>query len=284
MARVSVITPAHDNAGTIEATLASVAAQGYTDWEHVICDDASRDETVALVTAAADRDPRVRLVVGETNVGPAGARNRALAVATGELVVFLDADDRLEPAYLQTMVGRYDAQAPGVGIVCCDAWREDPDGRRLGRYSELHGGATGVGLTELLRSNPIVIASLCPRAAVDEAGGFSTECWGSEDHDLWLRIVEAGYRVVYVPEPLIAYRVAEGSISSSRLRMARTDQATFRRALARGRLDRRQARIASDRLALARAAEAVARGPRPGDAPAFAAAVRARLRLRLARS
>jgi glycosyltransferase involved in cell wall biosynthesis len=280
MPRVSVITPAHDNAATIEATLRSVAAQGYGDWEVVVADDASSDATPDLVTGFGD--PRVRLVRSATNLGPAGARNVALAEATGELVVFLDADDRLEPAYLETMVSRYDTEGPGVGIVCCDAWREDAAGHRLGRYSELHGGADGVGLTELLLRNPVLIASLVPRAAVDAAGGFSTECWGSEDHDLWLRIVEDGGRVVYVDEPLVVYRVAEGSVSSSRARMARTDQATFRRALARGRLDARQRRIARSRYDLAVAAEAATRGVRPRDAPAFARAVFARLRLRRA--
>jgi hypothetical protein len=85
---------------------------------------------------------------------------------------------------------------------------------------------------------------------------------------------------VYVDEPLVFYRVAEGSISSSRLRMARTDQATFRRALDRGRLDGEQTAIARDRLALAQAAEAVARGARPRDAAVLARAVVARARLR----
>jgi glycosyltransferase involved in cell wall biosynthesis len=278
--RVSVITPAYDNAATIDATLASVAAQGFGDWEHVVCDDLSSDDTAERILAAAARDPRVQLVRSAENTGPAGARNRALAAATGELVVFLDADDRLDPRYLETMVGRYDAEPAGVGIVCCDAWRETPGGQRLGRYTELHGAPTGVGLTDLLRKNQILIASLCPRTAVDVAGGFSSECFGSEDHDLWLRILEAGHRTVYVDEPLVTYLVAEGSVSSSKLRMARTDQATFRRALARGRLDREQTAIARDRLALARAAEAVARGLRPADARLVPAAVRARVRLR----
>jgi glycosyltransferase involved in cell wall biosynthesis len=282
MPRVSVITPAHDNAGTIDATMASVAAQGYTDWELIVCDDASSDGTPARVQAAAETDPRIRLVHTEVNVGPAGARNRALESATGELVAFLDADDRLDPRYLDTLVSRYDAEPAGIGIVCCDAWRETAAGQRLGRYTDLHGAPASVGLADLLRRNPILIASLCPRAVVDEAGGFSLECWGSEDHDLWLRILEAGHRVAYVDEPLVTYRVADGSISSSRLRMAQTDQATFRRALERGRLDREQSAIARDRLALARAAEAVARGPRPADVLLVPAAVRARVRLRRA--
>jgi glycosyltransferase involved in cell wall biosynthesis len=258
--RVSVITPAHDSADSIGATLQSVVDQTYTDWEAIVADDASSDDTA---TVAAAVDPRVQVVHTESNVGPAGARNRALEHASGELVAFLDADDRWEPAYLESQVGAYDRAEPPVGVVACDAWIETSDGKRLGRYSEQFGTPDGITLTELLKHNRIFVSALAPRAVVAEAGGFSTECWGSEDHDLWLRIVERGYRVVAnVDEPLAIYRVAEGSVSSSRLGMARTEQATYRRALERGRLGRRERWIAKRRLRLATAAEQVERvGP-----------------------
>lgn len=278
--RVSIITPAHDNAATIEHAMRSVAAQSAGDWEHIICDDASGDDTAARVEAVAAGDPRVRLVRRASNGGPSAARNAALAVARGELVAFLDADDRYEPAYLSTMLAAYDAAPDGVGIVCCDAWREDAGGHRLGRYSEITAGAADAGLLAVLRGNPIFIAALCPRSIVEAVGGFSTECWGSEDHDLWIRIIESGHAVTYVDEPLVVYRVQAGSVSSSRERMARTDQATFRRALERGRLNARERRVARARLDLAVAAEAAARGPHIRDVPAFARAALARVALR----
>lgn len=283
MARVSVITPAHDNALTIVATVESVLDQRYGDWELIVCDDASSDETPQLVSAFGARDARVRLVRAQSNVGPAGARNLALERASGELVAFLDADDRWHPDYLAeqlTLFDREQARTGDVGIVACDADRADAAGRPLpDSYVELNGAADGASLTRLLLGNAVFISALCPRAVVAQAGGFSTECWGSEDHDLWLRIVELGYRVVGNPRRLVTYRVAEGSVSASRLRMARTDQATFRRALERGRLDAEQRAIATERLALAVAAERAANGLRLRDARALAAAARARLAL-----
>jgi glycosyltransferase involved in cell wall biosynthesis len=258
--RVTVIIPAHDSAATIERTLRSVVAQGFGDWEAVVADDASADATAQL---AAGVDPRIRVVRSDRNVGPAGARNLALEHASGELVAFLDADDRWEPDYLERQVGRYDQAGPGTGIVACDAWMETADGTRIGRYSEHFGTADGITLAELLRGNRIFISALCPRALVDQVGRFSTECWGSEDHDLWLRIVESGHRVVAdAGPPLAIYRVADGSVSSSRAGMARTEQATYRRALERGRLNPAERRIAARRLRLATAAEQVERlGP-----------------------
>src|SRR3954447_9812756 len=181
--RVSVITPAHDNEGTIGATLRSVVHQTFGDWESIVADDASSDRTAEVAAAA---DPRVTVVRSDTNLGPAGARNLALSSASGELVAFLDADDRWAPEYLERQVGLYDReQAAGgapVGIVACDAWLELADGTRLGRYSERFGSAEGITLDELVKGNRIFISALATRAAVEDAGGFSTECWGSEDH------------------------------------------------------------------------------------------------------
>jgi teichuronic acid biosynthesis glycosyltransferase TuaG len=262
MPRVTVITPAHDSAGTIAATVASVREQTFGDWEHVVADDASRDGTATILNGLAAEEPRLRVVAGETNRGPAAARNLAIEHATGELLAFLDADDKFLPAYLERLVGLYDAatgEGGRVGIVACNAYLEGPAGRLPGTYAERQGEADGATLTGLLRSNPIFVSALCPAALVRELGGFSTECWGSEDHDLWLRIVERGYQVVGAPEPLVVYRVAAGSVSSSRVGMARTTQATYRRSLERGRLDPAQRRIARGALRTARAAEAFER-------------------------
>ncbi len=262
MPRVTVITPAHDSAATIAAAVHSVREQTYGDWEHVVADDASRDRTADILDRLAAEDGRLRVVRSPSNLGPAGARNLALDHATGELLAFLDADDRLLPGYLERLVTLYETalgEGHRVGIVSCDAYVEDVEGRLPETYSDRHGDADGATLTDLLRSNPIFVAALSPAAVVRTAGGFSTECWGSEDHDLWLRIVELGYEVVGTSEPLVVYRLGAGSISSSAIGMARTTQSTYRRALARGRLNARQRRIARSALRTARAEEAFER-------------------------
>lgn len=262
MPRVAVITPAHNSAETIAAAVASVRAQTYGDWEHVVSDDASTDETASALERLAGEDPRLRVVRSDVNRGPAGARNLAVEQAGAELLAFLDADDRLLPNYLDRLVGLYDRAAAGgrrIGIVACNAYLVTASGRLPGTYADRHGRADGATLTDVLRSNPIFVSSLCPADAVRAAGGFSTECWGSEDHDLWLRIIELGYDVIGTSEPLVEYRVAAGSVSDSAIGMARTTQATYRRALERGRLDGPQRRIARGALRTARAAEAFER-------------------------
>ena len=259
---VAVITPAHNSAETIAAAVASVRAQTFGDWEHVVADDASTDETVAMLDRLAGEDARLRVVRGDVNRGPAGARNLAVEHSGADLLAFLDADDRLLPGFLERMVGLYDRaveRGQRAGIIACDAYLVAAGERLPGTYADRHGAANGASLTDVLRSNPIFVSALCPADAVRAAGGFSTECWGSEDHDLWLRILELGYEVIGTSEPLVEYRVAAGSVSDSAIGMARTTQATYRRALQRGRLDGRQRRIARAGLRTARAAEAFER-------------------------
>jgi glycosyltransferase involved in cell wall biosynthesis len=255
MPRVSVIIPARNAASLLPQALDSVIAQTYDDWEAIVADDASSDGTAGLV---AGYHPRVSCVRSERNLGIGGARNLALARASGELIALLDADDLLLPTYLERQVARYDAAVAGgqdVGIVCCDAYELGPEGRRSRTYSERAGWVQSVTLTTLLRANTIFVSALTPRAVVEELGGFATDCLGTEDYDLWLRIVESGRAVVAVREPLVMYRVADATISTNVAAMSRAVQTTYRHALARGRLDARQRRIARRELRLQRCVE-----------------------------
>src|SRR6476469_3350989 len=114
--------PAYNSAGTIVETLESVRAQSYPDWEVIVCDDHSADDTIDRVSGLADK--RITVVPSPSNGGPAAARNRALQHASSELIAFLDADDLWRPDYLQRQVRRYDDEsgrgAP-IGIVACNA-------------------------------------------------------------------------------------------------------------------------------------------------------------------
>ncbi len=137
------------------------------------------------------------------------------------------------------------------------------DGRPRGGYLELGGYVDGRGdigrvdVKRLLTSNPIFVSAMVPRAVIDDVGAFSTETWGSEDHDLWIRVVERGYEVIVDPRRLARYRESVGSVSSSLIGMARTSQATYRLALARGNLDRPERRLARRMLRYYTAIETV---------------------------
>ena len=143
MPRVSVITPAHNAAAHLAETLDSVFAQTYADYEVVVADDASTDDTAAIVARYADR---MRYVRSASNVGPAGARNLAIEHASGELLALLDADDLWLPDYLAEQVALYDREErarPGVGVVGCDAWMLDGGVRRTRTWARRPAPARG---------------------------------------------------------------------------------------------------------------------------------------------
>jgi glycosyltransferase involved in cell wall biosynthesis len=255
MPRVSVIIPAYNAAELLPETLDSVVAQTYGDWEAIVADDASSDDTAKVVEG---RDPRISCVRSSRNLGIGGARNLALTRAQGELVALLDADDMWLPSYLERQVARYDAavaRGERVGIVCCDAYELGPEGRRARTYSHRAGWVDEVTLSTLLHRNTIFVSAMVPRVVVEELGGFATDCLGTEDYDLWLRILETGRRVVAARDPLVVYRVSDAAISEDVATMSRATQTTYRHALARGRLTRAQRRIARRELRLQRFVE-----------------------------
>lgn len=104
MSRVSIITPAYNSASFIEETVKSVQAQTYYDWEMIIVDDCSTDQTYSLASMLAKKDARIKVLQNNKNSGVAATRNKALDVATGEYIAFLDADDLWLPRKLEAQI------------------------------------------------------------------------------------------------------------------------------------------------------------------------------------
>lgn len=116
MAKVSVVIPVYNIAAHLEECLDSVVGQSLTDLEILCVDDGSTDESPDILRAYEERDERVR-VLTQPNAGPGEARNRGLAAATGEYLIFLDSDDRFEEKFLERMVCR--AEETGGDTVIC---------------------------------------------------------------------------------------------------------------------------------------------------------------------
>jgi teichuronic acid biosynthesis glycosyltransferase TuaG len=259
MPRVSVIIPAFNAEEHIEHAIQSVQSQTYENWEIVVCDDCSTDGTAERASGYGDR---LTLVSTETNAGAAMARNLAIEHSGGELLALLDADDYWRPAFLERQVALYDsgqAEFGNVGIVACNASLLQADGdHHHETYMQLARFPREVTLPRLLRHNPIFSSVVTPRRVVDEVGGFCPELQRAQDFDLWIRIVEAGYRVVATREVLAVHRVGLPSLSSDVVAMARYTQRTYRRAQERGNLSRREQRVVRRELRRRRLYEQIA--------------------------
>jgi len=211
---LSVIMPVRDAGPYLVEALESVLDQSRRDFEFLITDDGSTDESPAILRRYAESDPRVRLVP-RRGEGYLVALNQMLAEACGEFVARMDADD-------VSMPGRFERQAsyleanPGCLVVGSRVLVVDPDGDPLCVWNEEQGheeidGAHLDGGRGAVICHP---SAMMRREAVLAAGGYRERFYTAEDLDLFLRLAERG-RVANLPEVLLKYRMHPRSVCHS---------------------------------------------------------------------
>jgi glycosyltransferase involved in cell wall biosynthesis len=205
MPTVSVIIPAFNSALFVEDAIRSVLAQTMQNFEIVIVDDGSTDNTADVVKALASE--RVRYIC-KTNQGPSAARNVGIRHALGEYVAFLDSDDRWLPRKLEAQLDRF-KERPESGLIHCTAKIEDFNGNvQRQQNATLEGHA----LDTLLMGNQIVTSSvMVPKYIFDNARKFDESISRGEDWDLWMNI-SAAFPIASVIEPLTIYTLVPGSL------------------------------------------------------------------------
>lgn len=245
--KVSTIVPSHNYGAFIGDALRSVEAQTFGDWECIVVDDASTDDTAAQVEAFVQRDPRFRYLRLSRNAGVSVARNTGLQVATGSYIQFLDADDAIAPRKLELQVEVLDREAD-VDLVYSDYIRftDRPDWSAPGAYrpDERLSGSGDRVMARLLRSNIFRIHTLLFRAQVlRDVGVFRDAFSHVEDWDLWLRVVAHGCRFRFLDDPraLSAVRSNPHSLSSDKPAMRRHYLPVLQHVWAHGRLSFRNA-------------------------------------------
>ena len=204
MPRVSVIIPTFNRALLVTETIDSVLAQTYRDFEIIVVDDSSTDNTSEVLSKYGDH---IRVVVHPTNLGLSVARNSGIHHSAGEFVAFLDSDDLWLPTKLEQQINLLDA-TPGLDWVYADVENfDDKTGLNLGFYSQGQPPHQGNVLQKLIFSNFICTDTTLIRRTVFYAVGlFYDNEKTAEDWDMWLRIA-AKYPVEYVAKPLARRRV-----------------------------------------------------------------------------
>ncbi len=223
-ARVSVVIPAYNRAGSIRAAIDSVLRQSVGDIEVLVVDDGSSDDTAGI--AAATGDARVRVVRHARNRGAAAARNTVVAEARATLVAFQDSDDEWLPLKLEkqlALLGRTDRPvAVYCGMLVVEGLSADREpGRRRARFDYIPdpglSGVDGDILAQLLRRSFVSTQTLlAPRDVLRSIGGFDEELSALEDWDCAIRLARRG-PVALADEPLVLQRFSPNSIT----RMAR---------------------------------------------------------------
>lgn len=196
---VSVIVPMYNAALWIGEALESIVASTYRPIEVIVADDGSKDEGLSIAQAFAENHKEVR-VISQPNGGVSRARNHAIREAKGEMILPVDADDKISATYIEHAVA---AMRDEVRVVSCRAqyfgakqgeWKLPPFSREL-----------------LARKNMIHVSSLFRKADWERVGGFCEEDIYREDWDFWLSLFEIGGEYVLLDEIGLYYRVQQGS-------------------------------------------------------------------------
>ena len=241
---VSVVIPAYNAERTIGRALESVFRQNQRSLEIVVVDDASRDRTAAVVQAF--QRPEIRLVSLPRNLGECGAMNHAIALARGDLIAFLDADDEWLDGKLDKQLARMAAN-PRLSFVTCGCLFVDADGGRprpfglrppVERADQVWRGLLAAPHV----AKPCVVAR---SAALAAAGPFDSSLPVGGDQDMWIRLALLG-EVEFVPEFLVKAYDTPNSLTKRYARRAAEIVLPMvrRHVLAqRGRLTEREVRL-----------------------------------------
>ncbi|MCL4552961.1 MAG: glycosyltransferase [Candidatus Marsarchaeota archaeon] len=226
MPKVSVIIPTYNRSGYLSEALNSVLNQTFRDFEIIVVDDGSTDDTKAVAEKAGER---VRYV-WQVNQGLSSARNTGIREALGDYVVFLDSDDLILPRKLECQATYLDEHS-AVGVVYSDVYFCDEAGRNLALFSEYAPGrqCSGDVLGELIKGSLMPVhAAMVRKLCLNEVGGFDETLPSLEDWDLWIRIAQA-HHFAYLSQPVAKYRLHGSMMSHDVRRMSAATVAVSRK-------------------------------------------------------
>ncbi|WDE00540.1 glycosyltransferase family 2 protein [Thalassomonas actiniarum] len=214
---VSIITPTFNSQQFILETYQSIVAQTHQDWEWLVTDDCSSDDTWQIITRLSQQDARIKPVRNQVNAGAAVTRNNAIARADGEVLAFLDSDDLWLPRKLELHLAFMEQEQADLSFT--PYWLIDEQGndlkqgidlRKRGLFSYqdmLKKNATMGCCTVLVRKNAFADLSM----PLIRAG---------QDYALWLKLLKTGKHAYIFNEPLSKYRIVSNSISRNKVKKA----------------------------------------------------------------
>lgn len=208
---VSIVLPTHNRDAVIDRAIQSVLRQTYQEFELIVVDDASTDETEELVDSY--RDGRVTYVRHDVNRGAPAARNTGFQNASGELVAYIDSDDEWLPSKLEKQVAEFERWGPDVGLVYTGFYMVHGHVTEVGKKPTKSGDIFRdmLAFDQVGPTSTVMVRSECLRTC----GGFDESLPARQDYDLWLRLTKS-YDVAYVQEPLVKiHREHEGKISDN---------------------------------------------------------------------
>ena len=219
---VTVVMANYNGAAFIGQAIGSVQAQSLKSWELIVVDDASQDDSLAIIRSYAQRDPRIRVIAQSANRGPAAARNRALDAARGDWIAVFDSDDVMYPDRLERLLTR--ARDEGAMIIADNQMICGSDLQPQRQYIPENSAlnlrrvdlARFIDCGRLYSSHPDLgfLKPMICRSLITRAGARYDETLRiGEDFHFLLTLLVHGAEILIEPEPLYRYRKHGASIS-----------------------------------------------------------------------
>lgn len=220
---VSIVMPAYNAANTIRSSIESIKAQTVKDWELIVIDDGSKDETAVILAELAAGDERIHFLQNEKNSGASYTRNRAVSLAKGEWIAFLDSDDLWREDKLEKQLVLAEKNPDMVICYTASSFIND-DGQPFGYVMQ---AVEKIDYKTLLRKNLLSCSSVMIRSSVMKEIKMPSDKM-HEDYYVWLTVVRSCGIAYGINEPLLIYRLASNSKSSNRFKSAKMLFNTYR--------------------------------------------------------
>lgn len=213
--KISVLMGIYNCAATLEQAVKSIQDQTYTDWELILCDDGSTDNTYEVAKVLSEKDDRIILLRNEKNLGLNVTLNRCLSVATGEFIARMDGDDMCVPERFARQVALLESE-PNYAITSSPMILFDENGpwgqTSLPEYPTPEQVVAGTAICHA----PVMLR----REAIENVGGYTEDIrvLRVEDVDLWIKLYIAGYRCHNITTPLYCMRNDQNALNRRKYR------------------------------------------------------------------
>ena len=208
--KISVLMGIYKCAETLEQAVASIQKQTYTNWELILCDDGSDDNTYEVAHSLSEKDRRIVLLRNEVNLGLNATLNRCLAAATGDYIARMDGDDDCVPERFEKQVNFLEIH-PEFQITSCPMKLFDENGEwgqtTVPEYPTPEQVVSGTPISHA----PVMLRKEC----MDAVGGYTENprMLRVEDVNLWIKLYSVGYRCYNIQEPLYRMRNDQNALN-----------------------------------------------------------------------
>ncbi|MCI6649855.1 MAG: glycosyltransferase [Lachnospiraceae bacterium] len=204
---VSIVLPSYNGAKYLSKSIESVIDQTYKNWELIIVDDCSTDDTLKIANEYAQNDKRIRILHNEVNLQLPKSLNNGFRASRGELLTWTSDDNKFLPDAIEIMADKLKNE--NTYFVCADMQTIDSEGK-----------VTGWGFTydesTMLIHDTVGACFMYKREVFDKVGEYDEKLFCAEDYDYWLRVLKEFKHIIHIPECLYQYRYQEASLTSTK--------------------------------------------------------------------